>query len=150
MSKADAAKTAGQQRGKPFQKGKSGNPAGRPLGSRHRTTLAMETLLDGEAENLTRRAVDLALDGDSAALRLCMERLLPARKSRPINLTLPKIEKSADVLKAMSEVVAAVAGGQIDVDEGASLAGLLDLKRRAIESVDIENRLAALEAKETK
>lgn len=148
MNVKPPAKTGRQHAGR-FAKGASGNPAGRPQGSRHKATLAMEAIFEGEAEQLGRRAVELALDGDTTALRLCLERIAPARKSRQINLTLPKIERAADVLDAMSEVVAAVVGGHIDVDEGASLAGLLDLKRRAIESVDIEKRLAALEAKET-
>ena len=50
--------TASKQRGKPFQKGVSGNPAGRPIGARNKTSLAVEALLDGEAEGLTRRAID--------------------------------------------------------------------------------------------
>ena len=56
-----AAKTAGEQRGRPFQRGQSGNPHGRPVGSRHRTTLALDALLEGEAERLTRKAVEIAL-----------------------------------------------------------------------------------------
>ena len=76
--------TAGKQRGKPFQKGQSGNPDGRPKGSRNATTLALETLLDGQATALTQKAIDLALIGDMAALRICMDRILPPRKDRPI------------------------------------------------------------------
>ena len=49
----------------------------RPKGARNRATLAAETLLDGEAEALTRKAVELALAGDTTALRLCLERVLP-------------------------------------------------------------------------
>ena len=59
-----------KQRGRPFIKGQSGNPAGRPRGSRNRATRAMQTLLDGEAQALTRKAVELALEGDTTALRL--------------------------------------------------------------------------------
>src|SRR5687768_16932362 len=76
--------TAGKQRGRPFQKGQSGNPDGRPKGSRNATTLAVESLLDGEAEALTRKAVELAIAGDIAALRLCLDRVLPPRKDRPV------------------------------------------------------------------
>jgi hypothetical protein len=75
-----------------FPKGTSGNPSGRPSGSRNRTTLLMESLLEGEAEQLTRKAIDLALDGDITALRLCLERLVPPRKDRTIHLLLPPIE----------------------------------------------------------
>ena len=78
-----AAKTAGQQRGRPFQPGQSGNPHGRPVGSRHRATLAAEALPDGEAEELTRTAINLTKGGDMAALRLCLERICPPRRDRP-------------------------------------------------------------------
>ena len=47
--------TAGKQRGQPFKPGKSGNPAGKPKGSRNATTRAMEALLDGESDVLTRK-----------------------------------------------------------------------------------------------
>ena len=72
-----AENTAQQQRGRP---GQSGNPEGRPKGSRNVTTLALETLLDGQAAALTQKAIDLALSGDMAALRLCLDRILPPRK----------------------------------------------------------------------
>lgn len=69
--------TAPKQRGRPFPKGRSGNPYGRRLGARNRATLAAEALLDGEAEKLTRKAVVLALRGNVACLRLCLDRILP-------------------------------------------------------------------------
>ena len=55
---------------------------GRPQGSRNKATLAIEALLDGESDKLTRKAVDLAMKGDTTALRLCLERLCPPRKDR--------------------------------------------------------------------
>ena len=67
--------TAKKQSGKPFKPGVSGNPSGRPQGSRNKATLALESLLDGQAEVLTQKAVDMALEGDMQALRLCLERI---------------------------------------------------------------------------
>jgi Family of unknown function (DUF5681) len=58
-----------QQTGRPFEPGQSGNPAGRPKGSRNKATLAVEALLDGEAEEITRKAIELAKKGDLAAIR---------------------------------------------------------------------------------
>ena len=63
-----AEKTAGKQRGRSFRPGKSGNPAGRPRGARNKTTLAVEALLDGEAETITRKAIELAKTGDRVRL----------------------------------------------------------------------------------
>jgi len=87
------------KQGARFRKGQSGNPSGRPRGARNKTTLAVEALLDGEAEVLTRKAIERAKDGDSVALRLCLERILPPRKDRPVSFALPKIESAADAGK---------------------------------------------------
>src|SRR5262245_2183572 len=77
----------------PFQSGQSGNPAGKPKGTRNRTTLAVEALLDGEAETLTRKAIELAKAGDLAALRVCLDRIAPPRKDRPVLFELPPVFK---------------------------------------------------------
>ena len=74
-----------------FKSGQSGNPGGRPKGALNKITLAAQALLEGEAEALTRKAVELAKNGNPVALRLCLERVLPPWKDRPINFTLPKI-----------------------------------------------------------
>ncbi len=78
------AKTAG--RGRPFEKGRSGNPAGRPRGSTNRATKSAAVMLDGEAEALTRKAVELALGGDASALRLCLERIVGPHRGRPVEV----------------------------------------------------------------
>jgi hypothetical protein len=75
--------TTGQKQSGRFVKGQSGNPRGRPKGARNTTTVALETLLDGQAQALTQKAIDLALAGDITALRLCLDRILPVRKDRP-------------------------------------------------------------------
>ena len=79
--------------GRLFQKGRSGNPAGRRPGSRNRATLAAEALLEGEAQALTRKAIELALEGDTTALRLCLERIVPQRKSRVVAFVIPTNEE---------------------------------------------------------
>jgi hypothetical protein len=69
----------GEKQADRFPKGQSGNPGGRPKGSRNATTIALETLLDGQATALTQKAIDVALTGDIPALRLCLDRILPPR-----------------------------------------------------------------------
>ena len=83
-------------------------PLGRPLGSKHKATLAIEALLEGEAEKLTRKAVELALEGDTTALRLCLERLAPPAKSRRVSIDLPKLEVPQDLIAALSKVIEAM------------------------------------------
>ena len=107
--------------------------------------MAVQELLEGEAEALTRKCVDLAMAGDTTALRLCMERLAPAVKSRPVNLRLPPIKTVADILEAQAATIGAMAIGDITPDEAATIAGVLDAKRKALETVDLEQRIGRLE-----
>jgi hypothetical protein len=145
-----AEKTARKQRGRPFRKGLSGNPRGRPLGARNRATIAMEALLDGEAEAITRKAVEKAKEGDTTALRLCLERILPPRKDRPIALLMPKLSTVADAAALMAAITSAVAIGDVTTSEAAELAKLIDTYVRAVEATDLDKRLRAIEQAMTK
>ena len=128
-----------------FQPGQSGNPKGRPRGCRHRATVAAEALLDGEAEGLTRKAIELALAGDTTALRLCLERILPPRKDRPVQLELPPIEGVQDLARATMVLLGAVAAGELTPAEAGEVAKLVEAHRRTIETVELEERLRRLE-----
>ena len=140
-----AENTAQQQRGRPFEKGLSGNPNGRPKGSRNATTLALEALLDGQANALTQKAIDLALGGDMAALRLCVDRILPARKDRPVSFTLPTINSAQDAAAIVSSVLAAVAAGEITPTDAAEVGKLIDSYVKAYEIAELAERLERLE-----
>jgi hypothetical protein len=128
-----------------FAKGHSGNPAGKLPGTRHRATLAAEALLDGEGEALTRKAIEMALEGDGVALRLCLDRLLPPRKDRPLRIDLPRLESSADISKALAVLAQAVAEGELTPLEANAIGTLLEGHRRAIETTELEARIAVLE-----
>src|SRR3954453_13604163 len=141
-----AAKTAPVQRGRPFQAGQSGNPRGRPVGSRHKATLAAEALLDGEAETITRTAIELAKTGDTTALRLCLDRICPPRRDRPVAFTMPAIESIADLTKASAALLQAVASGELTPSEAAELGKLVEAHVKAIEGREFQQRLEYLEA----
>ena len=130
--------------GKPFEPGQSGNPAGKARGTRNRTTVALEAILQDEAESITRKAIELAQAGDTVALRLCMDRLIPVRKDRPITFTLPEIETAADLTKATRALLEGVANGEITPSEAAELSKLVEAHTKAIEAVDLATRLSAL------
>jgi hypothetical protein len=132
---------APKTRGRPFA---AGNP-GRPKGARHKTTRAVEALLEGEAEALTRKAVEAALDGDMTALRLCLDRLAPARRDAPVRFDLGRLDGPADALEATAKAIEAMAEGELTPTEAAAVVGLLEAYRKAFETVEIERRLAALE-----
>jgi hypothetical protein len=140
-----AEKTAKIQRGRPFGPGKSGNPQGRPKGSRNKTTIAVEALLDGEAKAIARKAIEKALEGDMAALRLCLERLLPPRRDRPVTFELPKIESVNDLANASSAILEACAAGTLSPGEAVEVMGLISAHVRVLEMTEIEARLSALE-----
>jgi hypothetical protein len=93
----------------------------------------------------TRKAVELAQEGNVVALRLCLERLIPPRKDRPINLKLPTVASVGDIPKALEAVLKAVASGEITPQEGQALAGMIEAYRKGVELADIEARFAALE-----
>lgn len=122
----------------------TGNP-GRPLGARHKATEAALSLLDGEAEKLTRRAVELALDGDTTALRLCLERIAPAKKDAPVTFTLPPMQSAADAARTASAVLDAVTIGDLTPTEAAQIMALIEAYRRTLETSELEARVAALE-----
>jgi hypothetical protein len=73
--------------------------------TRNATTLALESLLDGQAQALTQKAIVLALTGDMAALRLCLDRILPPRKDRPVTFEFPAITNAAEAANTMSAIL---------------------------------------------
>jgi hypothetical protein len=121
-----------------------GNP-GRPPGSRNKTTVVLENLLSSEGEALTRKAIELALAGDGVVLRACLDRILPLRRGRPVTFPLPPLGSAADLPEALNAVLAAVADGAVTPDEGVSLAQIIETRRRAIETMELDRRIAALE-----
>jgi len=134
---------APKTRGRPFE---PGNPGRRP-GARHKVTLAVEALLEGQHEALTQKAIDKALEGDSTALRLCLDRIAPARKDAPISFELPPVKSAADAVEASAAVLVAVAGGEITPDEAGRVMAILTAHRAIVEAGDLEKRITALEAK---
>ena len=122
----------------------SGN-SGRPKGARNKKTLAIESLLEGQAQALTQTAISKALEGDSMALRLCMERIAPAPKDNPVSFTLPQINNALDASQAAGSVLTAISEGNLTPIEATRVMGLIDSYRRTLELTEIEERLQALE-----
>ena len=121
-----------------------GNP-GRPKGARNKATVAAELLLDGDAETITAKAIELAKAGDAAMIRLCMDRFCPPRKDRLIPFELPKLDKVTDASAAMAAIVDAVAAGDLTPTEAAELSKLVDGFARVAVAIDFEARLERLE-----
>jgi hypothetical protein len=128
-----------------FKEGTSGNPSGRPVGSRNRSVLLAEQLLEGEAEQLIRQAVTLAKKGNTYALRLCLERVLPIRKERSIELDLPTAQNAQELAANLQRILAAVGEGRIRPGEAQALTEVLNIQAHLFETADMERRLQALE-----
>ena len=122
----------------------AGNP-GRPRGSRNKATLAIESLLQGQAEALTQTALTKALEGDSVALRLCMDRIAPPPKDAAVTFSMPTMSNALDAAEAARSVLRAVSAGKITPIEATRVMGLIDSFRRTLVFTEIEERLRALE-----
>jgi hypothetical protein len=131
--------------GKPFRLGNR-HGKGRPAGSRNKATIALQELLDGEGAAITHKAIELAKAGNERALRLCLERLIPPCRERPVRLTLPPdITTAAGVSGALAAILAAVAQGDITTGEAVQLANVLEVRRKTIETEEFERRLTEIE-----
>ena len=130
-------------RGRPFT---PGNP-GRPPGSKNKTTRMLEQLIEGQAEQFVEKLKELALAGDVACLRIIIDRLIPLQKSQPINVGIPPINDSQDVLSVISSVWDAIRDGELTPEEATALCMLIDRSIRAVEVHDLSKRLDELESR---
>jgi|SRR3990172_581990 len=127
-----------------FVKGCSGNPTGRPPGISDKR-VQLRALLEPSKERLIRKAVSLALAGDTAALRLCLERLIPVLRpvSEPVQVSLP-------VGKTLSEqaqiIFTETINGKLSTDDAARLLELLIGNMKIISETELEQRISKLES----
>jgi len=135
---------AGERERGRFRPGESGNPAGRPKGARNRASRLAAELLDGDAEAIVRRVIELAKDGNAIALKRCIERLVP-RAGRTVEVDLPVMEKAADIASGAQAVIEAAARGDLTIEEAERFMTLLEIQRRALETEDLAVRVEALE-----
>lgn len=138
---------ANKPRGRPFVKGVSGNPAGRRPGTRHKTTMLAAKLMEADATAIVAAVVAAAKNGDMTAARMVIDRLIPPAKERPISVDLPASDTAAGVQEALGALLAAVGRGEVLPGEAQALAALLEARRKAIETTELEARIAQLEAR---
>ena len=128
-----------------FQPGQSGNPSGRPPGSRSRVLLALEAIGEGEAEAIVRAMAEKAKEGDAAAARAILDRIWPPRKGARLQFTLPEVASAEDLPEAIAVINRQVAEGEISPNEGTLIVGLLEAQRKAIETSELAARVSSLE-----
>jgi hypothetical protein len=127
--------------GRPFR---PGNP-GRPRGARNRSTRLAEKLMTEDLEAVTKSVVNAAIGGDMAAARIILDRLAPIRRGRPVQFTAPETMDAAGLADAFTEIVRAMAVGELTPEEAVSVANVLEVRRRTLETVELEARLRAIE-----
>src|SRR4051812_8090530 len=130
-------------RGRPF---KPGNP-GRPPGSKNKTTAIIEQLVDGQAEQLVQKVMELAQAGDVSCLRMLLDRICPLRKGQPLNIDMPPIKTSQDVLATIASVWTAIGDGRLTPEEANALSVVAERSIQAIQLHDVLKRIDALEQK---
>jgi hypothetical protein len=138
------AEKVGKAQRRAFRRSNSGDQRG-PWEARNKTSVALEALLDTEATAITCKVIEKALEGDMAALRLCLDRLLPVRRERPMAFELPKIETAAEAFKASSALLAACAEGILSPREATEIMALIETHMRTLELTELETRVTELE-----
>lgn len=134
-----------------YKPGQSGNPAGRPKGCRNRATQAVLALMEGAGEEIVRAVVDAAKAGDLTAARMVIDRLAPPAKERPISIdNFPSTETVAGISQAQQIILNEVAIGNLTPGEGATLSGIAEARRKALESEELSERIAQLEKRMAK
>ncbi len=129
----------------PFQPGQSGNPAGRPRGARHKTTVLFEQLIEGAAERVIRTLIERAKRGDANALCRLWRTMLPTRKGAPVEIDLPPIERPSDPPRVIAAIFAAVCAGELSPEEGNCLTRMVEAYVRAQHKLEKLGRKPELE-----
>ena len=129
-----------------FQPGRSGNPAGKVRGTKHRVTLLAERLMEDDAQDVVRTVIAAAKGGDISACKLVLDRIAPMRRGAPIKFTLPELTTASDLPAAIAIITKQVANGTLSPEEGSMVTGMLEARRKALETAELVERIERIEA----
>ena len=128
-AKRQAPKTA-------FKPGTSGNPAGKPAGTRSKSTQLLLVLMQDGAQKITQAVIEAA--------KIILARVMPPAKERPVCVDLPDTSTSEGVAAAQNAILQAVAAGDLLPGEASTLSAIVEAKRRAIETQERAERITQL------
>jgi hypothetical protein len=83
-------------------------------------------MLEDRGEAIVTKGIFMALNGDRAALRLCMDRLIPPAQRPATRFRLPKNEGGLDMNKLLHSVLKQTATGRLSTQEAADLAAFAE------------------------
>jgi hypothetical protein len=129
-----------------FAKGKSGNPAGLKRGTKHKRTLLLAAMASDDRADIVAKIIRQAKRGDRASQRLIVDRTEPPRRGSPVKFALPDIVTVADVVAAQRAITVAMSKGRLTPAEAVEVAAVVELARRALETIELFNRVSAIEA----
>lgn len=130
-----------------FQKGQSGNPKGKIKGTKNKATRFIDSLMQSELNNISQKLIELAVAGNLQAIKLVLDRVMPAKTSRSIEIEIPKIENTTDALQAISTVIHAVGQGELTPNEGEAITKIIQSFTQTLQSYEFDQRLSTLEQK---
>lgn len=128
-----------------FKPGTSGNPAGKPAGTRSKATQLLTAMMEGGAQKITQAVIEAAQGGDLMAAKIILDRVMPPAKERPVHVDLPDTSTSEGVSAAQNAILQAVATGELLPGEASTLSTIVEAKRRAIETQELADRITQLE-----
>jgi hypothetical protein len=129
-----------------FQPGRSGNPAGKVRGTKHRVTVLAERLMADDAQDVVRTVIAAAKGGDISACKLVLDRIAPIRRGAPVKFTLPELTVASDLPAAIATITTQVAHGVLSPEEGSVITGMLEARRKALETAELVERIERIEA----
>ena len=127
-----------------FKPGESGNPKGKPLGTKHAST-KLRDVIAGDLPKILAMLRDRALEGDVQAASLLLSRCLPPL--RPESATQAIKLSGASLGERAEAIVKAVVDGALPTSAAAELMGVLAGQAKILETFEMERRIAALENK---
>lgn len=142
--------TAARPRGRPFAAGVSGNAKGRPRGARNKINDTLVRLLSKDAESILTAILTTAKNGDLQAGVWALSRILAPAKDRAVQIDLPPCNSLVGIEAAHEAIIRAVSVGIVTPAEAASLANMVEGRRRTLEVGEMERRLTEVEAKHLK
>jgi hypothetical protein len=133
--------------GRPWAKGQSGNPRGKPKGAWSRRVVGanLAQVLARKGKGVLKKCIETALSGDVSAMRLILERALP--RERIVVLPLPKIRNAQDAMEALAIVMDSAAEGTITPSEASNLSSLARAYVELSELNEVRQRLSDIEAR---